>query len=152
MLDNTFFSGECKWWNTAVGQDVLEHLQEVTRGNSYYAQRKGEPHYLLFSRSAFSDEVRELGAEDRRILLVGPRELLALLPPPNESKPRAGLRLPSRSRPSRPRLRFRLRSRSRPSPVHPIQDPHAPPGRRRKVLDPAGRLTVQPVAQVLGAQ
>ncbi|CAN5622283.1 ATP-binding protein [soil metagenome] len=78
MLDNTFFSGECKWWNTAIGQNVLEHLQEVTRGNSYYAERKGEPHYLLFSRSGFSDEVRGLGAEDRRILLIGPRELLGI--------------------------------------------------------------------------
>jgi uncharacterized protein len=78
MLDNTFFSGECKWWNTAIGQNVLEHLQVATRGNSYFAERKGEPHYLLFSRSGFSDQVRESGAEDRRIHLVGPRELLGI--------------------------------------------------------------------------
>lgn len=78
MLDDTFFSGECKWWNTAVGQNVLEHLQDTTRGNSYYADRKSEPHYLLFSRSGFTDEVKGLGAEDRRLHLVGPRELLGI--------------------------------------------------------------------------
>jgi hypothetical protein len=78
MLDGTFFSGECKWWNDAVGQNVLKHLQDTTRGNSYYADRKSEPHYLLFARSGFTDEVKELGAEDRRIHLVGPRELLGI--------------------------------------------------------------------------
>ncbi len=78
MPDDTFFSGECKWWNTAVGQNVLEHLQETTRGNAYYAERKSEPHYLLFSRSGFTGEVRKLAAEDRRIHLVGPRELLGI--------------------------------------------------------------------------
>ncbi|CAA9366475.1 MAG: archaeal ATPase, fused to C-terminal DUF234 domain [uncultured Gemmatimonadetes bacterium] len=76
MLDGTFFSGECKWWNDVVGQNVLEHLQEKTRGNSYYAGRKGEPHYLLFSRSGFTDEVKELGDRDPRIHLIGPGELL----------------------------------------------------------------------------
>jgi AAA+ ATPase superfamily predicted ATPase len=78
MLDGTYFSGECKWRNTAVGQNVLEHLQEVTRGNSYYAERKEEPCFLLFSRSGFSEEVRGLGAEDPRILLIGLRDLLGI--------------------------------------------------------------------------
>jgi uncharacterized protein len=78
MLDDTSIAGECKWWNAAVGQNVLEHLQDTTRANSYYAARKSEPHYLLFSRSGFTDEVRERGAEDRRIHLIGPRELLGI--------------------------------------------------------------------------
>jgi AAA+ ATPase superfamily predicted ATPase len=78
MLGDTYFSGECKWWNTAVGRNVLEHLQDTTRGDSYYAERKSEPHYLLFSRSGFTDEVKELGAEDQRIHLVGLLELLGV--------------------------------------------------------------------------
>jgi len=82
MLDDTFFSGECKWWKGDVGQNVLNHLRDATRGNSYYADRTSEPHYLLFARSGFTDKVKELAAGDRRIHLVGPRELLGIADAP----------------------------------------------------------------------
>lgn len=78
MLDGTFFSGECKWWDAVVGEGVVQHLRDTTRGNPYYAERTTEPHYLLFSRSGFADKVREAGAKDRCLHLIGPRELLGI--------------------------------------------------------------------------
>lgn len=78
LLDGTTFSGECKWWNSPVGRNILKPLQHATSSNSYYADRKSDHLYLLFSRAGFTDELKRLGAEDPSVSLLGPSELLGL--------------------------------------------------------------------------
>jgi len=78
LLDGSTFSGECKWWSSAVGSSILEKLRQVTNGSSYFGDRESGHHFLLFSRSGFTEELERLGAEDPSVRLLGPRELLGV--------------------------------------------------------------------------
>lgn len=76
LLNDISFSGECKWWSAPVGLNVLEHLQSTTGETSYYADRRGDHIYLLFSRSGFTEELEHRRDADPRILLLGLNELV----------------------------------------------------------------------------
>ena len=78
LLDGTTFSGECKWWGSPVGRNVLQKLQLATSSSSYYGDRSRGHLYLLFSRSGFTGERERLGAEDASVRLLGPSELMGL--------------------------------------------------------------------------
>ena len=76
LLDEASFSGECKWWSGPVGLNVLERLRDTTGRTTYFADRVGGLHYLLFSRSGFTDDLKRCRDEDPSIRLLGPEELL----------------------------------------------------------------------------
>jgi len=76
LLDEASFSGECKWWGGPVGLNVLVDLRDTTGRTTYYADRTDGHHYLLFSRSGFTDDMKQCRDGDPSIRLLGPRELL----------------------------------------------------------------------------
>jgi AAA+ ATPase superfamily predicted ATPase len=78
LLDGATFSGECKWWGSPVGGNVLQKLQLATSSSSYYGDRRSGHLYLLFSRSGFTGELERLGADDPSVRLLGTSELMGL--------------------------------------------------------------------------
>jgi len=78
LLGGATFSGECKWWGTPVGLNVLQALRNTTNGSSYFGGPRRGHRYLLFSRSGFTDELERVKAEDPNLSLLGPHELLGL--------------------------------------------------------------------------
>lgn len=76
LLDGSPVAGECKWWSDPVGPGVLEHLRRTTAANPYFADPAGLHHFLLFSRSGFTHELRRVAAADPYVHLLGPGELL----------------------------------------------------------------------------
>ncbi|NSW58595.1 MAG: ATP-binding protein [Armatimonadetes bacterium] len=71
--DGGHLVGECKWSASPVGLGVLEDLREKTRALPDKWRRGLRP--VLFSRSGFSDSLRERAVEED-VLLVGLEELL----------------------------------------------------------------------------
>lgn len=78
LLDNTYFAGECKWWSTPVGRNVLDHLQHTASSNSYYANSGEDPHYLLFSRSGYTDDLKRHAKDDPHAHLIDVPTLLGV--------------------------------------------------------------------------
>lgn len=76
LLDGTSLSGECKWWRGSVGLNVLERLRGATAQTGYFSGRTSNHVYLLFSRSAFSEELRRTADEDACVRLLGLEALL----------------------------------------------------------------------------
>lgn len=74
LLSGALFSGECKWWRRPVGINILEHLRHTTAESPYFIE-EGEPSYLLFSRSGFTDALAR-DATDTGVHLLGLDELL----------------------------------------------------------------------------
>jgi AAA+ ATPase superfamily predicted ATPase len=67
-------AGECKWWKTPVGRNVLDDLRR--RVGSLPTQWQSPTHLALFSASGFTDEL--LGAaEGERLLLIDADALMA---------------------------------------------------------------------------
>ncbi|MDR1194554.1 MAG: ATP-binding protein [Peptococcaceae bacterium] len=59
--------GECKWRNVRIGEDTLENLQR--RAGLFPAFTK--VCYILFSKSGFTDALRERAAAEGDIILLG---------------------------------------------------------------------------------
>jgi hypothetical protein len=67
--DNRFtLFGECKWSNKPVGESVLRALQDKVESQKLPVVRS--PHWLLFSKSGFSDDLKTRAATDERLVLV----------------------------------------------------------------------------------
>lgn len=62
---------ECKWRNEPIDKDVLELLEH--RGTLF---RYTHNHYMLFSKSSFTEKCRELAKENSNITLVDFNEIL----------------------------------------------------------------------------
>lgn len=56
-IDESIWFGECKWWKSSVGENVLNQLIEKVEKLSI--QFKTDPKYMLFSSSGFTDELTE---------------------------------------------------------------------------------------------
>ncbi len=65
--------GEAKWLNRPVGLEVLESLKR--RGNRAVPDPSWTVHYILFSRSGFTTELRRR-AESERLMLVSLEEMV----------------------------------------------------------------------------
>lgn len=75
LLNGAQGFGECKWWSKPVGQHVLDRLTTTTAATPY--RRSGaEPYLLLFGRSGFTPELTTRAAEDSRLILLGPDDLV----------------------------------------------------------------------------
>jgi AAA+ ATPase superfamily predicted ATPase len=68
--------GECKWTNDRVGMGELKDLERIVRESSAELRPKSGHYRLLFSRSGFDKDVRDLAAQSAaRLLLFEPSDL-----------------------------------------------------------------------------
>ena len=68
--------GECKWTNDRVGIDEVKDLERIVRESSVELKPKSGHYRLLFSRSGFDKDVRDMAAETAaRLLLFEPSDL-----------------------------------------------------------------------------
>jgi len=72
--DEAAIFGECKWRNVKTGEDVLN---DVIRKAGLFPGFTGV-HYMLFSKSGFSDTVIHRAAEQEDITLVGFEEMFTI--------------------------------------------------------------------------
>ena len=76
LLDGTVILGECKWWDGPVGANVFRDLRRGAEKTSY-GEDAPATHYLLVSKSGFTEELEELQEESENLHLVSAPELLA---------------------------------------------------------------------------
>jgi AAA+ ATPase superfamily predicted ATPase len=74
LLDDRRVAGECKWWKSPAGFNVLADLKHDTARAKYYAGT--EPLHVLFARNGFTPELREAVAADPAVTLLTPDDLL----------------------------------------------------------------------------
>lgn len=67
--------GECKWWKSPAGRNLLEELK--TREQSLPAQWQGRTQLAIFSLSGFTEELRSI-ADREKVALVDGEALLRL--------------------------------------------------------------------------
>jgi AAA+ ATPase superfamily predicted ATPase len=65
--------GECKWRSKETGMDVYKELKE--KGRVFPTE---DAYYFIFSKSGFTDDLKEEAKKDGRITLVGPGDLFKL--------------------------------------------------------------------------
>lgn len=74
LLDGTVVFGECKWWAGPVGENVLYQLQEDAEKTDY---GKGDDtvHWMLFSKSGFTEKLRERAEISEALYLLEPGDV-----------------------------------------------------------------------------
>ncbi|MBK5247329.1 MAG: ATP-binding protein, partial [Peptostreptococcaceae bacterium] len=65
--------GECKWRNELLGEEVLRNLQRKANLFPEYDKKT----FYLFSKSGFTDKIKELAHIEGNIILVGIEDLFA---------------------------------------------------------------------------
>lgn len=70
---NDYIFGECKWRNELLDIGVVNTLKERAE---IMQPKRGETWYMFFSKSGFTDAVRELAVADKHIILVGIDDLM----------------------------------------------------------------------------
>ena len=75
LLDGSSFYGECKWWQEAVGENILERLLETSRRAGYGVQN-AETRFALFSRSGFTTALTKRAENDPQLELFSPARML----------------------------------------------------------------------------
>jgi AAA+ ATPase superfamily predicted ATPase len=82
LLDDSALYGECKWTRDKLGEEVLDRL--IGRAAlSRYGRDARERHFLLYSRSGFTDAVRKRARTDKKIVLHTLAAMLAAKTPPS---------------------------------------------------------------------
>ncbi|MDF1617608.1 ATP-binding protein [Petrocella sp. FN5] len=66
-ISHNFIFGECKWRNEKLGVPVLKQLQDKSMAIKEEVRDK---YYILFSKSGFTDELKNLALIDDKIILV----------------------------------------------------------------------------------
>jgi AAA+ ATPase superfamily predicted ATPase len=67
--DNRFtLFGECKWSNNPVGDSVLNELKDKV--DSHGLPTTNTPYWLLFSRSGFTEALKNRASTDKHLVLV----------------------------------------------------------------------------------
>jgi uncharacterized protein len=73
-MNGAFFYGECKWRAAAMDVSHLETLRARSDSTTYGAGSK-DKHFLLYSRTGFNPDVKELARVDGSIHLLSPEEM-----------------------------------------------------------------------------
>lgn len=76
LLDGSLVFGECKWWRSPVGENVLDRLAERA-GATVFAQRAAKRRYLVYARTGFTADLRDRAASDPDVHLFLPTDLLS---------------------------------------------------------------------------
>ncbi len=79
LLDGSVLYGECKWWSRKVGENVLDQLKEDA-AKTDYGDDADTVHWMLISRSGFTDELRQRSSHCDTLHLVTPADLLCDAP------------------------------------------------------------------------
>ncbi|MDP8205173.1 MAG: restriction endonuclease [Candidatus Electryonea clarkiae] len=67
--EQSFLVGECKWWKSPVGINVLKKMKQKVR---YLPEQiDGDLHFVLFSAAGFTPELIELAKIERIVLITG---------------------------------------------------------------------------------
>jgi uncharacterized protein len=75
LLDGSMLYGECKWTRDRIGEGVLDKLIERA-GMTRYGQGIEARHFVLYSRTGFTETVRKRAKLDKRIVLHTPTSVL----------------------------------------------------------------------------
>lgn len=75
LLDGSMVYGECKWWRGPVGGNILDHLVACV-GKTSYGKAERRRHYLLYSKSGFTPDLKKRAKADRSIHLFALNTLL----------------------------------------------------------------------------
>jgi hypothetical protein len=75
LLDGTTVYGECKWWKSEVGENILDQLIERSKRTSY-GKDAARKEYLLYSRIGFTNDLRRRARTDSAIHLLSTTDLL----------------------------------------------------------------------------
>ena len=75
LLDDAVVFGECKWWSSPVGANVMGELEEDCRKTDF-GNNAAVIHQLLASKSGFTDEVEMRAQQSERLHLISTDELL----------------------------------------------------------------------------
>ncbi len=76
LLDGSMLYGECKWWSTPVGENVLDHLVACSQATSW-GKDEARRHYLLYSRTGFTAGLKRRAASGTvSVHLFSPDNLL----------------------------------------------------------------------------
>lgn len=67
-IDDSHWIGECKWWETLVGENVLNRLIEKVSKLPIPWQQK--PRYVLFSAGGFTDSLKQRTEAENVILIA----------------------------------------------------------------------------------
>lgn len=65
---NDYLICECKWRNEPLDVTVLNGLKEKA---DVFSKQRSSTYYVLFSKSGFTDGVKNMAAEEKNIILVG---------------------------------------------------------------------------------
>jgi len=74
--ETAILAGECKWWIKPVGANVLFDLMEKAKAVSPLLPQVPRIYYALFARNGFSEELRQIAAQQDNILLFQASQLL----------------------------------------------------------------------------
>lgn len=72
--DTMILFGECKWRNEKLDMDVVNSLIKKSEINVFEKFQK--KFYSFFSKSGFTDSVKDYSNNNKNILLFGPEELI----------------------------------------------------------------------------
>lgn len=75
LLDDTVVFGECKWWDSPVGKNILEALRADARQTDY-ADDSQPVQWLLLAKSGFTEELERHAADTGDLHLLTPADLL----------------------------------------------------------------------------
>ena len=56
-VDGSHWFGECKWWNSPIGENVLNRL--IENAGKVHDEWKKNPRYILFSANGFTEALRQ---------------------------------------------------------------------------------------------
>jgi AAA+ ATPase superfamily predicted ATPase len=76
LLDGRAFFGECKWWRSPVGENVLDRLVDRSSRTTFGREAPGR-HHLVYARQGFTEDLRNRAKADPAVHLLTPATLLA---------------------------------------------------------------------------
>lgn len=83
--DKRLVLGECKWTNSSIGSDLFATLEQ-TASNVRWRGTDRTEYFVLFSKSGFTDTIRETAAERDDLFLYDLQELASLFDVATDTK------------------------------------------------------------------
>jgi len=75
LLNGEEFYGECKWWSSSVGKNVLTDLEDKIVETAY-SKETVRKHRLIFSKTGFTEELIKIQKSDPTLHLLEPEDLV----------------------------------------------------------------------------
>lgn len=75
LLDGSMLYGECKWWRSAVGENVLDELMERA-SRTEFGRGNDRRQFVLYAREGFTAALRKRAAAQPGIVLHTPQTMV----------------------------------------------------------------------------